>query len=377
MTAGFRKGKKGFSKALFLVVAFCSFAVLIKEPQTAIEHVREGLFVCAHTVIPSLFPFMVLSGLFVELGFADILSKILGRPMGALFGLRESSCSAPLMGALCGFPIGALTANGLYKKGEITKEELTRLLAISNIPSSAFLISSVGSALWSSEKFGAVLYVIQLLCVLITALFIRFFYPLKREKENVRLYVKREISVRTFPKVVSEAAGAMLNVCALILFFASVIGTFMSILSEMGMGRDFEALIYGFFEMSGAVSETARLLPSERGMIITALICGWSGLSVHFQVISVCYENSVSFVPYFLSKAVQGVLSGAMMYFYLEYIDPSLVDVCIPTFSSVPSGKTSTAFVILTNAVLVSGIIINILRRRARKRGARAVFQTI
>ncbi len=362
MTIDIVKGRLKLSAFVLLFLSLCTFITLLLNPDIAIGYARQGLQLCAKTVIPSLFPFMVISGLFVELGVADLLSKIFALPMRKLFGISGAGSAAPLMGALCGFPVGAATAKRLYDSGKIGKGELVRLLTFSNNPSSGFLISALGNALWSCPDFGVVLYVIQIFSAILVGVIFRFIMPEKDNFLNEKSSQTEFAGVRVFQKVISEAAISMLNVCALVLFFASMVGALLSLFESFGSGQVLKTLVYGFFEMTGACGEAAKLLPKESGMIITALICGWSGLSVHFQVIAICHGERISFAPYFAAKLLQGVLSAASMMVYIKLIDPSLPESCIPVVAAFDNSKKgSTEFAILANSVLVIGLIMKFL----------------
>ncbi len=363
--------KRGASAFVFFLLTLCIFIVLISDTETAILHVRNGITLCFKVVVPSLFPFMVLSGLFVELGCADVLSKMFAAPMRAIFGISGAGAAAPIMGALCGFPVGASVAHRLFKCGRISKSELQRLLTFSNIPGSAFLISAVGWSLWSSTHFGTVLYIIQILSALLIGLFLRILYPLpKNDRSEIR---PSDVSfgIGNFLRVVSESSVSMLNVCALVLFFAAFVGALVSILGRFDLGQDAIAVIYGFFEMSGAVGAAALVPSRELGMVLTALICGWSGLSIHFQVISICEQDGISFVPYFAAKAVQGILSALFMLIYIRFINKSLPYLCLPTIFVDGHSLGNTAFAFVTNAVMLTGVFIThplCLFSRARKK---------
>ncbi|MBR3965536.1 MAG: hypothetical protein IKJ91_00520 [Clostridia bacterium] len=341
------------SAILFLVLSLCIFAVLICDSADAISYMREGLALCARVVIPSLFPFMVLSGLFVELGCADILASLLSRPMRFLFGISGEGAAAPLMGALCGFPIGASTAHKLYRSGRISKDEMSRLLAFSNIPGSAFLISAVGSALWGNAHFGFALYIIQIVSAIIIGIFMRIFFPLQRSEMKNQQYERPSFGVRCFSKVISEASASMIGVCALVLFFASFVGALFSLLERFHMSDAVSSLIYGFFEMSGAVGKAAEIENRALGMIITALICGWSGLSIHFQIISICIEDGVSFVPYFSAKTAQALLSALGMIVYIRLIDPTMPS--LYAFAPLQAANGGNALFLLSNGAFIFG----------------------
>ncbi|MBE6538736.1 MAG: hypothetical protein E7671_04655 [Ruminococcaceae bacterium] len=365
-------GRRRASSFIFLGIVLCTFVVLIKNPDIAIGYMRRALRLCAHTVVPSLFPFTVLSGLFVELGCADLLARFLGRPMRFLFGISGEGSAAPLMGALCGFPVGAITANRLYESGRISGREMGRLLVFSNNPSSAFLISAVGTSLWSCPRLGSILFIFQLIISLIIGITLRFLFPLETKETAEKRVMQSVPSIRTFTKVMAESAISMLNICALVLFFASIVGALVSILEVFGIGQTAKTLIYGFFEMSGAVGEAARITSKELGLVLTALICGWSGISVHFQVMSVCSNAGISFVPYFVSKGFQGIFSALFMLLYIKFIDSSLLFACVPTFAADNLSKGNTALAVAANAVFLISIILCFFLHRAHRPSVRA-----
>ena len=60
-------------------------------------------------------------------------------------------------------------------------------------------------------------------------------------------------------------------------------------------------------------------------MILTAAFAGWSGISVHCQVMTLCGGRGLSFRPYLLAKAFQGLLCGVVTWGILRWF-PSLTD---------------------------------------------------
>ena len=65
---------------------FCLLALLLL-PEEGAQAARDALALCAQTVVPSLFPFFVCSQLFLQLGFAARLSRLLSRPVSRLLRL--------------------------------------------------------------------------------------------------------------------------------------------------------------------------------------------------------------------------------------------------------------------------------------------------
>ena len=58
---------------------------LVLWPNQAMEAARSGLALCGNVIIPSLFPFFVLSSLVVELGMSRYLGRLLQPVMAPLF----------------------------------------------------------------------------------------------------------------------------------------------------------------------------------------------------------------------------------------------------------------------------------------------------
>ena len=57
--------------AMLGLALLCATLALMLYPQPAMEAARSGLRLCYNVIIPSLFPFFVLSSLVVELGLAE------------------------------------------------------------------------------------------------------------------------------------------------------------------------------------------------------------------------------------------------------------------------------------------------------------------
>lgn len=115
----------------------------------------KALTLCAGTVIPALFPFMVITGLLVRLGFGQWLAPDMAGLMASLFRLPGCAGSALLLGLVGGYPIGARTAAELYASGDLTRQEAERLLTFCNNSNPVFLISVLGAGVFGSVRARA------------------------------------------------------------------------------------------------------------------------------------------------------------------------------------------------------------------------------
>ena len=296
-------------------------ALLMHNAETAIAFVRQGLRLCAETVIPSLFPFLVISALFVNCGAADWFGRLLAGPMSRLFGVSGVSAGPILLGALCGFPIGARTAAALYDRGSIGRNELEHLMTFCNNTGSAFVISAVGTALWNAPAFGVGLYWIQLGAgLLIGLLGRRRLCPERRPTPAVSPCP--DLSSAVCDAIPSSATG-MLAICAYVVFFSSMVGTCLLIFDRFCTAPLADALFLCFFELSSGSGAAASLGDIRSGAILTAFAVGWSGMSVHFQVMSAVAGRGISFRPYLLAKTMQGVFCAGVTAVWIQLAPPA------------------------------------------------------
>ena len=108
-----------------LITLFGIGLILCTKGVSAAAH--RALLLCGRVVIPSLFPFLVLSTLLLSCGPGDALAHLQARPMEVLFRLPGSCAPALVMGMIGGYPVGARTAFALYDRRACTAEECSRL----------------------------------------------------------------------------------------------------------------------------------------------------------------------------------------------------------------------------------------------------------
>ena len=294
-----------------------SFLFLLLRSDVAVDYMKNGLKLCANTVIPSLFPFMVVSSLLVSSGVGIRLCRPLSLPARLIFGVGEGGACAFLLGAICGFPVGTVVACSMYDKGLTSKKETERALTFCNNPGSAFVISAVGASLFGSVRVGGILYACVIISAVITGVIMRLFHKIDDRTATTRSnLIKASLGgdsdgVSLFLDAIRSSALSMLTVCAMVAFFSSIIGCVGATLSALGVKELPIAALFGLCEMSSGVSALSDL-QSTLALPLCAAALGWSGLSVHCQVMAIAGGRGLSFKPYFTAKAMQGVVCGAL-----------------------------------------------------------------
>ena len=288
-------------KKLTLSAVLAVGLLLLLRPETVSAAVRDGLSLCGRTVIPSLFPFFVVTSLLLQLGLADGLQGLCAPFMGPLFRLR-GVCAMPLLAGLVGgYPSGARTAVELYQQGRLSRQEAELLLGFCDNCGPAFLLGYVGVTVLDSARAGLWLYLIHVSAALTTGLILcRLVKDRGPALLPSRLPAKTVSFAQALTSSVSSALTSSLNICAFVVAFAVL-----TALLPTGL----PPAVSGVLEM---VSGTAGLAPGRAGFIAAAAIVGWGGLSVHCQALSAAAPAEVSFRWHWTGKALQAGISAAV-----------------------------------------------------------------
>lgn len=304
-----------------LILGFLSLfclLLLLKNADAAITFMSSGLALCAKSLVPSLFPFAVLSELIAS---GRVIRGALCRvfaPIGRLLALSEEGLCALILGMLCGFPIGTRCAVNAYRGGRLGREEAERLLGIVCPPSPGFLLGAVGVSLFNDRAFGVHLYLSVLLSVLLTGVILRVLgrkrkAALPRAKKSFSFESPTSPIARRLTNAVRSATESMLLVCAYVVLFSTLVGALELILAPLGLPQWLSATLFSVFELSGGVKHAAALSSPASARLICAMAVGWSGISVHCQTLSLCDGTDLSLRPYLCAKFLQSALTVLLM----------------------------------------------------------------
>jgi len=291
------------NKKFFLpsLAAIFTAALFIKNSELTARCVQSGLETCFLTVIPSLFPFMVISEVLCECGALDFLGRLQRGRAASMWGLSRKSFAAVFAGLLFGFPIGTRALASLYDKGEISEDELSRAVGFCGIPSFGFIVGVMGTGFFASKSFGVFMYAVAVGSALLSGMIFRKGNTCKYELTSSPSKSKSFSAILT--GAISSSTGAIITLCAYIVFFSCVVGC-VSASFDLGLTGKLAAV---FFELTAGIKAG-----SSTGGAVAAALCGfcigWSGLSVHFQTIALVSTRIKSFATYFLQKLFQGVI---------------------------------------------------------------------
>lgn len=261
----------------------------------------DALSLCARSVIPALFPFLVVSSLLIRLGFANLITPWCSGFMTSLFRLPGCAGSALILGLIAGYPVGAQTAADLYRTRRLTQTEAQQLTAFCNNSNPVFLISVLGSGIFHSAQIGIWLWLIHIASALLTGLLFRG-YGTTSGRSRIPQPPRNSHSsfFGAFVTSVRSAGETMITVCAFVVLFYTLSSPLTAIRSPLG------PMLVGCLEL---FSLTPLLSDDALSFILAAGCSGWGSLSVLCQTAVVLEDANLSLLPCALGKLCQGLLS--------------------------------------------------------------------
>ena len=264
---------------------------------------KNALALCAQVILPTLFPFMVLSEL-----LGQTLSQKAARKHNStdlfsrFFGVSMTGMSAFLLGSLCGFPLGVKHARALFDSGAIDEEECARLLCFANNTGPAFVIAGVG-ALFGSFRTGLFLYLFQIVSALLVGLIFAKI-PTKA------LVLKRGGPTSQHLSLVGairKSTTSALAVCGMVVFFSAL----SALLSAFFKNNNLLLFISPFLEVGGACAGAAeyRFAAPLVALLAASFAISFGGASVHMQAMLFFEDGRFPLPRYLAAKLLQGSLS--------------------------------------------------------------------
>ena len=266
--------------------------LMLLHPEITVKGASNGLLLWYSSVVPALFPFMVLSSLIVASGSLSILMAPVRLVLGPLLGLSAEGCYTLLSGLVCGFPMGAKTCADFLSRGQISLREGKFLMAVCNHASPMFLLGYVyplfhgNLPLW---KLLAAVYGPALLLALPARLLYRNGAPTGKKPKMQGIAEPQEIPEPNFPSPAKSNPGnlsadeailasveVLCRIGGLLILF-SIAVEFLRGARQLPAGL--RLFLMGAMEMTTGIRELAAALPFPYSAAAACASLTFGGLS--------------------------------------------------------------------------------------------------
>lgn len=304
-----------------LKIYLCSFGaflltlVILSFPADCLSLALKGLNLWFEKMIPTLFPFMVLSGMIIQMNLTDAFVKILNPVLGRLFRLKSACIYGILVGFLCGFPMGAHVAARLYEEKQINRQEASLLLAFCNNIGPVYFLSFVLPTLSLHKKLPFLLgmYGIPFLY----GLFLRYVIYGKHIGERGEKIPQKEKAVPSLLQALDDsifrALGSIAKLGGYMVFFNLLFILPALVAKHLPVSPKGSRLFTGFagcfLEITGGIG-----LLEEQAPFFVLCVLPFGGLSCIAQTYSMIKHTDLSILEYVMHKMI---LTAVTVFYYL------------------------------------------------------------
>ncbi len=317
-----------FKEILFLILILGFAFLLIINPTIARYSAYEGIKICGSVLIPSLFPFTVISVFLHKTSLLNIL------PVPKKFSHYKTVLGIFLISIIGGYPIGAKIISEEYKNKNINKSTANHLLYSCVCGGPSFIILTVGCGIFKSLKLGLIFYISNVLSSLIIFIFFKNKITVSKNYKNSN----NNIST-SFVDSVAISSSTVLDICSYVILCS----TFIGIIKNSSLNYFFKNLIISVTEITNATINI-------RNIYLISFLLGFGGLCVILQLFSQTYIINPNFIKIIISRIINGVLSV-----FFTFITLKIWPVTIETFSN--NGNLN---LVLTKNSIVSVTVITV-----------------
>lgn len=301
---------------------FCLFSFIFSFlfPQISITSALSGIELWFHTLLPSLFPAMVLSSLLISSGLLNPLFSFFKKFWNLFWGLTPSGGCAFLFGILCGFPMGAKTTADLYQSNKISKQEACYLLTFSAFPNPAFLTGYLSLFVLEEQVPNSLLFFIFYLSSFLTSLFFRRVYPLPKH-HTFSFSQQKETSRPSFTEILDASImNSLLSITKLggyIILFSVFQGIFQFLFSSQSA---FSFLLCGIMEFSSGLAHLKNTtLSFSLSFLLAMSITSFGGLCVLAQTSCVLSKTDLPLFPYLAGRLCCMLITTGLSFLFIIF----------------------------------------------------------
>lgn len=283
--------KRLFYFIFFLFLLF----LLLRYPVACISYGKKGLLLWFYKMLPTLFPFMVITGILVRLNLTSYFPSL--------------SIYVILMGFLCGFPLGAYTAVTMYRENQISNEEAQYLISFTNNLGPAFFLSYVLPTfhLTSILPFLIGMYGIPLFYgfILRYTKYKNCMFSKQTQKGTGSLPVAIDSSITDSITAITKLGGYMILLETLYIvpeLFTGLLNRWFPFLNSFL--NFLQAFLCCSLEITGGISYMQSFSP-----VWTLCLLPLGGFSCLLQAGSILSQAKLPIFPYLRHKIIQTLLS--------------------------------------------------------------------
>lgn len=307
--------KNKYKNLLIIIILLFIFFEILFNKLIIISTVMESLNIWVKAIIPSLFPFFVISDLLITYNFIDYIPNKIKRYICRLLNISDSALSILILSMVSGFPSNGRNTHNLYNKGKISMEEAGYILMYTHFSSPVFILTTCSLIYLRSEKLGIILLLSHYLSNIIIGILFRNINNPSLDNFTIKEHKSQNFTINLI-KSIRSSIDSLLLILGILTVFLIISSLIINIIHS---NLYTSAIIRSILEMTLGLKYIASLnISMMHKVILFSAILSFGGLSVHMQVMAQIVEDKISCKYYLIGRVFQVLFSIVLSFIFYK-----------------------------------------------------------
>lgn len=305
---------KKYSNQIIIILTFIMLILVLTNKTLVSESILSSLYIWYNTLVPSIFPMIVLSDILITYNISNIVPSILTKFISQIFNITNNASIIFFLSIISGFPTNAIIIKKAIETNSISKEEGEHLLLFCNFANPLFILQTIGIFYLKNTKYAVIILISHILSNIIIGIIYR---KNNHPKNN---YIIEKNKSQSFGDILSNTIYKSVNSLLLIAGTVTLFLILTTLITHIfNLNNQQELIIKSILEMTMALSYLSNLnINSTIKIILSSSIISFSGLSIHLQIISSL--NNIKYSRYLKGRILSSLLSAVLSYILINII---------------------------------------------------------
>lgn len=302
--------RKKFINFIIIIFSLLFLILTLSYKNLVYSNINYSLNLWVKNIIPSLFPFFIISDILINYDITKYIPKIIKNIFKYLFNISDDCLTIFLLSMISGFPSNARNTRTMLDMKKISIHEANHILIFSHFSNPLFILTTIAIFFFHKEHVGIIILISHYLSNIILGILVR------AKDIKIRKNITNNNSCNNFNIVFINAIKKSINtittiggIVTVFLVLAALITHFLNLNNYNSM------LVKGLLEITIGIDSLVFLnIPLIYKLIITSMFLAFGGLSVHMQVINEIIGTDIKYSYYLKGRIIQMFISGLLTY---------------------------------------------------------------
>ena len=300
---------KKYINLLIVLISLFFMLEFILNKDLVFNTVSFSLNLWVNNLVPSLFPFFIVSDVLISYNFINYLPNWFTNFFSWLFNIKKEAVLLFFLSMISGFPSNARNARRLYDMGLLNSKEASHILAFTHFSNPLFILGTVSIMFFNDKTLGIIILLSHYISNFIIGILFR------NNGFNIDNYSKKDINNDdiffgdVFIESIKNSIDTILLLCGILTCFLVISVIIINIFKVNSL------FIKCILEITIGLHELSLCnFNSKFVVMLASSILSFGGLSIHAQVKSQLVGTDISMRPFIVGRIYQSLISFILGY---------------------------------------------------------------